>query len=451
MIETRKVLILVNLMNNDQPMDNKVKRIFYIQVILFIVFISIITITSALFLSYKQIEKQITSDFNHDLEITTNQFNYKCRMSMEHIKAISSRTMIRKELYKWYNNEISIDQIKTYTQAKYEDGASVYESLLYAERRDIHDNLIAIYKQTPLTEYTLDDDIFFKDQDEYNIILKNEIVHNEEIIGYDNAIFKLGSFTKGKSELLQNIAILNVPKENKLLNNYAASIQIGQTGCFLYSELNQQVLKTELSKRILSILIQSILVIVCVIVVSYFTILKLTLKVVNKLNDSARVDPLTKLPNRKSLWEKIGDTQQHSIRYNFSFALLYIDIDGFKPVNDTYGHTTGDLLLKMISKRLQETIRSTDMVFRIGGDEFVILISQIQNQENAKIISKKIISSLTETFEIGTNKISIGASIGISISNPQKNDNIEDLLSRADNAMYEVKKTGKNNYRISSH
>lgn len=436
-------------MNNDIPIDKRIKRIFYIQVFLFIGSISIITITSTLFLSYKQIRKQIISDFNHDLEATTIQLNYKFKISMENIKAISSRTMIRKELYKWHKGEISIDQIKSYTQSKYEDGASVYEELLYAERTDIHGNLIAIYEPNPLTEYLLDDKAFFKDQNGYNLILQNEIVYNKEIIGYDKAVFKLGSFTKGKSGLLQDISILNVPKENNFINNYAASIQIGQTDYYLYSELNQQVLKTELSNRILSILIQSILIIVCVIVVSYFTILKLALKLVNKLNESARIDPLTNLLNRKALQEKVEETIQLSVRYNFSFAILYIDIDGFKPVNDSYGHSTGDKLLRMIGTRLLKTVRSSDTVFRIGGDEFVILISQIDKRSDANLISEKILESLSDLFEIGSEKINIGASIGISISTPNNNENVDELLSKADFAMYEVKKTGKNNYKIS--
>lgn len=431
-------------------MDNKIKHIFNIQAFLFVISIMMISISSTFFLSFKQVKSQIISDFNHDLEITTNQFNYKCKMSMEHIKAISSRTMIRKELYKLYKKEVTLDQVKSYTQSKYEDGASVYEFLVYAERTDINGNVVAIYEPFSISGFNMEEQTFYRDEDGYNIIIKNEIIHNKEIIGYDRAVFKLGRFPEGESVLLQNITIMKDPKENTSMNEYASSFRIGETDCYLYAELNQKVLKSELSKGIVNILIQSLFIIIGVISVSYFTIMKLSLKLVNKLNDSARVDPLTNLSNRKALWEKVADTQQQSIRYGFSFAIFYIDIDGFKPVNDNYGHTSGDTLLKMISKRLLSTVRSTDMVFRIGGDEFVILISQMSDSNHAGTISTKIIDSIKKPFEIGSNKIEIGASIGITISDPEKKEDIEELLSKADAAMYEVKKSGKNNYKIYS-
>ncbi|QEN08317.1 GGDEF domain-containing protein [Oceanispirochaeta crateris] len=431
-------------------MNYNIKQIFIIQVIIFVLSIILVAVGSITFFSVQQVESRVITDFHHDLEIATAQFNYKCSMSRENIHAISSRSMIRNELYKWHKMEITLDEVKEFSQSKYVDGASVYANLIYAYRKDLQDNIIAKYENEPIPKHIPEYDKFYFDEDGYYLILRSEILSNSELIGYDTAAFRIGNFTRGKSELFQTTRIQDFPERNDSIRNYSVTLPIGENGCYVYAKLNQQYLKSEIINRIISILIHSLLIILVVIVVSYLTILKLTYRLVQELTDSSLIDPLTNLANRKALWESTAETLSKSSRYRFTFALLYIDIDGFKPVNDTYGHATGDQILKMISLRLLDTVRTSDTVFRIGGDEFVVLISQIEKNSHACLIAEKIHKSLSDSYEIDALKIKIGASIGISISNPDKIETVDRLISMADSAMYEVKNSGKNNYKIYS-
>ncbi len=187
-----------------------------------------------------------------------------------------------------------------------------------------------------------------------------------------------------------------------------------------------------------------------IIIVSDFTILKSTFHIIQDLKQSSRKDPLTGLANRKVLWEKAAYLLEQSKRYNFKFALLYIDVDSFKTINDTYGHKAGDDLLIMIASRLSESVRSTDEVIRIGGDEFVIIISRINEHGDGGKITEKILNNFFRIFKIGLYDLKIGASIGISVSKPDNKLTVDKLLSEADLAMYEIKRSGKNSFKFSN-
>lgn len=168
-----------------------------------------------------------------------------------------------------------------------------------------------------------------------------------------------------------------------------------------------------------------------------------------KLQHSALYDPLTDLPNRRLLNDRLENTLEQAKRYKYNFAIIFIDLDGFKNINDTYGHDAGDQLLKMCSERLLNSVRSSDTVARIGGDEFVIILSKVNNRQNCEIVAGKILQELTREFELDYDDVYIGGSLGIVLTSGE--DNLltrEDLLSRADSAMYIVKEGGKNNYYI---
>ncbi len=169
-----------------------------------------------------------------------------------------------------------------------------------------------------------------------------------------------------------------------------------------------------------------------------------------KLEHSALHDSLTELPNRRFLWDRLNYTLEHTKRYDFTFAVLYIDLDGFKKVNDSLGHQSGDLLLKTCAERLTRNVRATDTVARVGGDEFVILVSRIETPENCKYIAEKILTALSTPIKINKNEVTIGASIGIALYNKEKNQSAEDLISMADSAMYRIKESGKNGYHFAS-
>ncbi len=157
-------------------------------------------------------------------------------------------------------------------------------------------------------------------------------------------------------------------------------------------------------------------------------------------------DPLTLLGNRDQFETDLKKALANAKRHGYMIAVLYIDLDKFKPVNDTFGHKVGDEVLIEVANRLKEGIREGDFVARLGGDEFAILLNMIRDAQSAAMVAQKLIENLTKTIEVLDHEIDIGASIGITYY-PEHGDSFEALLHKADMAMYEAKRNGHNNYR----
>ncbi len=167
-----------------------------------------------------------------------------------------------------------------------------------------------------------------------------------------------------------------------------------------------------------------------------------------ELYRSANYDKLTDLPNRALFMDRLNQVLKQSKRYDRKFGLLFIDLDGFKAVNDSQGHDAGDELLIQVAARLSGCVRESDTVARLGGDEFTVILSDIAGTEGAERVAKKIIETIAAPFEIKARETGIGASIGVSVF-PDNGDNFDILLKKADDAMYLAKKQGKNDYRVS--
>ena len=167
-----------------------------------------------------------------------------------------------------------------------------------------------------------------------------------------------------------------------------------------------------------------------------------------KLYSAVRHDSLTGLPNRvylmNHLQHAIGEIAIHGKR----LAVVFIDLDGFKPVNDHYGHDVGDEVLKTVSKRFLTVMRGSDLVARLGGDEFVIVGSGVHDAAAAKIVAEKLLAALAAPLINNGRDIFLGASIGITLCS-DATAAAEDLLRMADEAMYEAKNAGKNGFRFS--
>lgn len=161
----------------------------------------------------------------------------------------------------------------------------------------------------------------------------------------------------------------------------------------------------------------------------------------------ANYDPLTTLPNRGLFGDRLGQAAARAHRNKGSFALLYVDIDGFKPVNDTHGHGVGDAVLIEIGRRIKATVRETDTVARLGGDEFAVIVEPDGDAATASIAAERIIEALGKPFAIGDITCRIGASIGIGIAGADIDD-VETVVRQADECMYAAKKAGGNAYRI---
>jgi diguanylate cyclase (GGDEF)-like protein/PAS domain S-box-containing protein len=167
----------------------------------------------------------------------------------------------------------------------------------------------------------------------------------------------------------------------------------------------------------------------------------------DKIAHLAHYDYLTGLPNRALFLDNLEHAMSLAKRNNYKVAVLFLDLDGFKKVNDTLGHDTGDLLLKGVSKRLKETIRASDTVARVGGDEFIFILNEIGADENAALTANKIITALSEPFELKGQPCHVGGSIGISLY-PDNSNETKILIKQADDAMYLAKQSGKNTHKF---
>lgn len=163
----------------------------------------------------------------------------------------------------------------------------------------------------------------------------------------------------------------------------------------------------------------------------------------NKMKMLAHLDSLTKLPNRNALMSHL-DTTITTCK-DQAFTVMFIDLDQFKPVNDHYGHQVGDELLKMVAQRIRQSVRSDDVIGRLGGDEFLMVIESLKDNQDANKIAQKVIDRLSEPFKINGQSIKIGASMGIA-HYPQNGETIEQLIKAADQAMYQAKQSGRNRY-----
>lgn len=156
-------------------------------------------------------------------------------------------------------------------------------------------------------------------------------------------------------------------------------------------------------------------------------------------------DALTELPNRALFYDRLGQALAVQKRSQEPFALLALDLDGFKAVNDAHGHETGDALLQAVGRRFRQCVRETDTVARMGGDEFAVLLPGLGDPDVASAVAGKVLASLAEPFHLGGSQCRVGASIGLCLS-PADGDDMETLLARADAAMYESKALGKNTF-----
>jgi diguanylate cyclase (GGDEF)-like protein/PAS domain S-box-containing protein len=157
-------------------------------------------------------------------------------------------------------------------------------------------------------------------------------------------------------------------------------------------------------------------------------------------------DSLTGLPNRVSFLESLGRAIARAAAEHRVLALLYLDLDDFKPVNDALGHAAGDELLIAVAERLRGAVRKTDVVARLGGDEFAVLLTDVANPDVAGALAAKLVERIGQPYMLNRRRIAVGASIGISLF-PRDGATTDELLSRADAAMYAAKAEGRRRYR----
>lgn len=167
------------------------------------------------------------------------------------------------------------------------------------------------------------------------------------------------------------------------------------------------------------------------------------------LSHLAHHDALTGLPNRKLFYERLQQAIDWAAENQQAVGLLFLDLDGFKQINDSKGHDVGDLLLKAVARRLSGCLRGSDTVSRLGGDEFTVILPAIPNAQDAARVATKVLDTLAKPFVIQGNEILVTSSVGISLY-PENAQDLEMLVKAADNAMYRAKQQGKSRYEFSS-
>ncbi|NOQ16699.1 MAG: EAL domain-containing protein [Methyloprofundus sp.] len=181
--------------------------------------------------------------------------------------------------------------------------------------------------------------------------------------------------------------------------------------------------------------------------VGIFTDITQSKKQQESLEQMAHYDVLTHLPNRALLADRFIQALAHSKRTNSLLAICFLDLDNFKPINDTYGHEAGDQLLIDVAKRIKTNLRDEDTVSRQGGDEFVLLLGNIDSVSHCKQMLARITESLAQPYVISDQSLSVSASIGVSLY-PTDNADLDTLIRHADQAMYQAKLAGRNRYHL---
>ncbi|MBI2705418.1 MAG: bifunctional diguanylate cyclase/phosphodiesterase [Actinobacteria bacterium] len=165
------------------------------------------------------------------------------------------------------------------------------------------------------------------------------------------------------------------------------------------------------------------------------------------LRDLSYHDPLTHLPNRRFLGEGFDEMLRDARRYNGRVAVLFVDLDGFKKINDTYGHETGDRVMAAVADRLRGALGQNDRVVRYGGDEFVALCPDVTNAASAEKIARRIIKAIEEPFDVAEDKLKLSASVGVALTE-ERCTRPEEVLRDADAAMYQAKAKGAGTYAL---
>ncbi|WP_076417651.1 GGDEF domain-containing protein [Colwellia sp. UCD-KL20] len=215
----------------------------------------------------------------------------------------------------------------------------------------------------------------------------------------------------------------------------------------LFDELSLIYVKTDAKHETIKSQILTLTLILVITLVTLFLLFYLLYRTIDEHRAAGITDPLTGLYNRKKLIESLPIFMASHVKYGQKFSLLFIDLDGFKGVNDTYGHDIGDKLLQKLSTRLTNSVRKQDSIYRIGGDEFVVVVQGIDNAEEAKNMAENLLTKCNRKYELEGNKCIVTLSIGISLF-PEHAVTPDDLLKCADEAMYYSKNHGKDRVTV---
>ncbi|HEX8964262.1 MAG TPA: GGDEF domain-containing protein, partial [Rhodocyclaceae bacterium] len=169
-----------------------------------------------------------------------------------------------------------------------------------------------------------------------------------------------------------------------------------------------------------------------------------------RIHQLAYYDSLTGLPNRSLLMDRLTQALSQARRFGRSLAVMFLDLDDFKRINDTLGHFAGDQLLVQVAQRLVGCVRTGDTISRQGGDEFVVVLAEIAQPGDAARVAQKIVGAMEQPFAVAGQALAVTASVGISVYPVNGADDVHELMKKADIAMYAAKRAGRNRYEFHS-
>lgn len=273
----------------------------------------------------------------------------------------------------------------------------------------------------------------------------------------DNEIIKQSSELENMINLIRGNKKYEKSKLSRLLSDQVVIMDLLDKLILIQQRQNNQVRNSSSNTKIVDFISNQFLFMMIIIIIGMIFavfIIRTSAKQSNKLaeaNEKLRKqachDSLTGLPNRILIYEQIQKIISKVKRDSSNAAVMYLDIDNFKPINDYFGHNAGDKFLQDISKKMLGILRGSDTLGRLGGDEFVIILPELESPAQVTVVAEKLLQTLQRNFHTERHSFRTSASIGICIINDQLT--VEEIIQLADNAMYQAKAKGRNQFHIS--
>ena len=454
---------------------------FIKRVLLTLTVLVAISASVLLFLVYlplkAELEKSLMDNFEQLSFIRFASLQSDMDRGMEGARSISSRTAIKNVILEYKNGEIGMDELMAATQLRYEDGAKALEHLIQAERF-VEDTPIAMYISEAYLDHscTTDDSLVKNNEistalclveDHSYFVILSPLLSEGRVLGYDKLVFDLGSQIQTlctntiKSELIDHDEFADLASRSTIVRSSDAFSLFYEEG-FYYQVFHMQDSTHFVSKQSEDSLLDPVrrlsrqtLLVGIGILLSFTTAVYLFVVqyAKNELEDSrfslseavskANTDPLTKAGSRRFGEEFLTSAFESFQTGKPSPAIFLFDIDRLKKINDSYGHTAGDLVIRTIADTVQRNIRDKDVLLRWGGDEFVGIFNGL-SKENAMPFARKLLNIVAELrIEVGAENIAPTISMGISYFDKEDLGYIE-VINRADRAMYRSKDEGRN-------
>lgn len=384
---------------------------------------------------------------------------YSIDRAEEGAKSLSSRTMIREAITEYLDGEKSLEELKTYTQDKYIDGVKALDNIIYAERI-VGQESIAQYNLAdfPIPEYNLKEssskDSITIDINETKsmVSIYSPIIEDRGIIGYDYLVYmiknELNSLCteevkaglicdKERISLVENSKVLELAKDRLILETETDFYVLYQMeNKYFYTKTSKLDLFKHLNIIINQILIGSIIIFIIISLSIYIFIIRYAHNKIKKLDESrkefknlAYFDQLTGTYSRSFLdvWN------ENYMEKDKTYSIVMIDVDDFKRVNDNYGHSEGDLVLKKIAKAIMDNSRDIDIVVRFGGDEFLVILPSV-NINQAEIFMERIEKQISSRDDV-----SVPVTISFGISSFIGEESYQEAIKETDKFMYRNK------------